>query len=247
MNVFGNYSKYYNLFYQDKNYAGEAEYVHRLIQRYASGAKSIIELGCGTGKHADLLSQKGYTIDGVDMSQTMLLEAKNKYPHIHFHHGDIRQIRLAKKTDVVISLFHVMSYQQTNEDLEKAFSTAKVHLHNGGIFIFDCWYGPAVLTDRPVVRIKHLKDESFSVTRIAEPVIYPNENIVDVNYHLFIKDKATDEVEELKETHTMRYLFKPEIEEMMKVAGFEMLTCEEWMSGKDLGFDTWNACFVVKS
>ena len=153
MNVFGNYSKYYDLLYQDKDYVGEVEYVHGLIQRYASRAKSIIELGCGTGNHANLLHQKGYVLDGIDISETMLVEARSRFPHIRFHHGDIREIKLSMKADVVISLFHVMSYQRTNEDLHKTFATVKVQLNDGGIFIFDCWYGPAVLTNRPVVRV----------------------------------------------------------------------------------------------
>ena len=42
-----------------------------------------------------------------------------------------------KKYDVVISLFHVMSYQNNNEKILKAFSTAKKHLKANGIFIFD--------------------------------------------------------------------------------------------------------------
>ena len=63
--------------------------------------------------------------------------------------GDIREIRLNKRFDTVIALFHVISYQTTNEDVTAAFETARQHLNSGGIFIFDISYGPAVLTERP--------------------------------------------------------------------------------------------------
>ena len=253
MSVFGKYSSYYNLLYKDKDYAGEVEYLHNLIQKYCQGAKSILDLGCGTGRHDLLLVEKGYSVTGVDQSEEMLAVANsqlsilNPQPSIlSFTQGDIRTIRLNKQFDTVISLFHVMSYQVSNDDLLAAFASAKAHLKPGGIFICDCWYGPAVLTDRPSVRVKRLENDTISVVRIAEPVVFPNEDTVDVNYNVFIKDKETGIVEELRETHKMRYLFKPEIDMMLRAEGLVLIHCEEWMTGKELGYNSWNAVFMVK-
>jgi SAM-dependent methyltransferase len=140
----------------------------------------------------------------------------------------------------------VISYQTTNEDLLAAFATVKAHLKPGGVFIFDCWYGPAVLSDRPTIRVKRLEDEEISVTRIAEPLMYPNDNLVDVNYQVFIKDKNTGAVEEVQETHRMRYLFKPEIDLLLGQNQCKPIECREWMSDRNPGFDTWGIYFMVK-
>lgn len=255
MTVFGKYARYYDLLYRDKDYADEVNFIHGLIQKHTPNAGSILELGCGTGRHAELLSKMGYEVLGIDMSREML-EAANRrlialeekqVARLSFDHGDIRTYRTERRFDAVVSLFHVMSYQATNKDLQGAFKTAKIHLKQGGIFIFDCWYGPAVLTDRPVVRVKRLKDETLSVTRIAEPKIHANENIVDVNYHVFIKNKTTGIVEELKETHRIRYLFKPEINFLFEQARFEFVDSVEWMTDRAPGFDTWSVYFIGKS
>jgi SAM-dependent methyltransferase len=254
MNVFGHYARYYDLLYKDKDYAGEAEYVHTLIQRHSPKARSILELGCGTAAHARLFAAKGYELHGVDRSAEMLEQARNRLGvvtpeqagRLSFSQGDVRDVRLNRKFDAVISLFHVISYQVMNADLAAAFATARAHLDKGGIFIFDCWYGPAVLTDRPVVRIKRLEDDSISVTRIAEPIMRPNENLVEVNYHVFIRDKKSKKVEELKETHRMRYLFRPEVDNFLSENGLSVIEEGEWMTGKELGFGTWGGCFVAK-
>lgn len=75
MSPFGDlYSKYYDLLYRDKNYQEETEYIHRLIQKYQTYAKEILELGCGTGRHAELLSEKGYLLYGIDRSKEMVQE-----------------------------------------------------------------------------------------------------------------------------------------------------------------------------
>ncbi len=254
MNVFGNYARYYDLLYRDKDYAGEAQFVHNLLKNYAPNTKSILELGCGTGYHAVLLAKEGYQFHGVDLSAQMLQRATDRLSHLpkslasrlEFSQGDIRTIRLNQQFDAVLSLFHVISYQTTNEDLLAAFATAKAHLKPGGVFIFDCWYGPAVLSDRPSVRLKRLEDELISVIRIADSLMYPNENLVDVNYQVFIKQKNTGVVEELQETHKMRYLFTPEIKSLFVESGFKYVESREWMTNREPGFDTWGVYFVAE-
>lgn len=246
MSVFGNYSKYYNMLYKDKEYSREVEYISNLIKRYNPDSKTILDLGCGTGRHDKLLAKCGYSVCGIDISEKMLEEANKlaEKDKLSFFKGDIRNLRLDKQFDVVISLFHVISYQTTNEDLRNTFETASKHLRNGGLFIFDCWYGPAVLNERPSVRVKRLEDENTKLLRIAEPVMYPNENLVEVNYEILVEDKQVGNYEILNETHTMRYLFKPEIESFMESADFRVEKCEEWLSGNEPGFDTWGVTFI---
>ncbi len=251
--VFGRYAEYYNLLYKDKDYAGETQYLHQLIQKHCSGASTILNLGCGTGRHDFELATTGYGVAGVDLSEEMLQIANNRLKSLDsptvdlsFVQGDIRNVRLGRKFDAVISLFHVMSYQTSNSDLIAAFSTAREHLSDNGVFVFDCWYGPAVLTDPPVTRVKRLENDLVKVLRIAEPVLHPNENIVDVNYQVFITDKATGEIEEVFETHRMRYLFVPELEYLLNEAGFKLTVVHEWMSENAPGLSSWGACFVAK-
>lgn len=254
MIVFNDYSHYYDLLYRDKDYLKEAQFIHDLIQNHIPTAKSILELGCGTGHHAALLAQQGYKLHGIDISQEMLDYADQRRSklttelasNLQFTKGDIRQVRLNQKFDVVISLFHVISYQTTNADLQAAFATAKAHLKPNGIFIFDVWYGPAVLTTPPAVRVKRLEDEIIEITRIAEPVMYPNENLVDVNYDIFIKDKKNNTITELQETHKMRYLFKPEIEMLIENSELKINNCQEWLTNENASLDTWNVYFLAK-
>jgi hypothetical protein len=124
------------------------------------------------------------------------------------------------------------------------FNTVKKHLSTNGIFIFDCWYGPAVLTDRPVVRIKRLEDNNISVTRIAEPELECKNNLVNVIYDVKIRDKNTNILHEIKETHKMRYLFNTDIDFVLNSTGLKLVHDEEWMTGKPLGFDTWGSLFI---
>lgn len=255
MSIFQKYARYYDLLYSDKNYDAESRYVRHLLQAHADDAKSLFEMGSGTGKHALFLARSGYRVLGVDRSREMCEQANEMLlsqdadiaSGLTFQTGDIRAIRLGTTFDAVISLFHVISYQTADEDLKAALSTARAHLMTNGVFLFDCWYGPAVLTDRPAIRIKRLENDEIIVTRIAEPVLHPNDNMVDVRYHAFIRDKKTDKTEELMETHRMRYLFLPEIRALLKDSGFELVFSGEWMTDRELGSHTWSSCFIGKA
>jgi SAM-dependent methyltransferase len=162
-----------------------------------------------------------------------------------FSHADARCFRLTESFDVAVSLFHVMSYQISNEDLIQAFETAHSHLKKGGVFIFDCWYGPAVIADRPRVRVKRIRDRDIEILRIADPLMHPNENVVDVNYRILIIDKVTNVTRELNERHRMRYLFKPEVDFFLRATKFSLVCCLEFLTDRRPGLNTWNVYFVA--
>jgi SAM-dependent methyltransferase len=257
VSVFEAYSQYYDLLYRDKDYAAEADYLHGLIERERPGSRTLLDLGCGTGRHDFLLAERGYRVTGVDMSADMLKVAEAERSKRlasatagappSFAQGDVRSVRLGQRFDVVVSLFHVMSYQTSNQDLMAAFGTLREHVAPGGLVLFDAWYGPTVLTDRPAVRVKRLSGDGFDVTRVAEPAFHPNENVVDVNYQIMILDRESQRTEQLRETHRMRYLFVPEVQQMLDRVGLELERAREFMTDGELGFDTWNALFIARA
>ena len=157
---------------------------------------------------------------------------------LSFGLGDVRSVRTEKVYDIVISLFHVMSYQSSNDDLLAAFDTVLTHLSPGGLFLYDFWYAPAVLIQRPEVRVKRLEDGCIKVTRIAEPVMHVNQNLVDVNYTVFIDEKSTGKIEQVYETHKMRYFSLPELQCYWQSSFVDCGTLG-WMTDRAPDMSTW--------
>ena len=251
MEVFKDYAYYYNAFYQDKDYNAEALQVDGLLKKYGKNIASIINYGCGTGRHDLELSKMGYQCTGIDMS-TLMIEiaqknAKDQRMVIDFSVADIREYEPQGKYDAVISLFHVMSYQNSNQDILAAFSAARRALEKGGIFLFDVWYGPGVLSDKPVVRVKEIEDESNRLIRIARPVMHDKENVVDVCYEVLVIEKATGNAKVINETHNMRYFFRPEVEFLLKEAGFELIDNLDCQSLKETSYESWTSYFVAQA
>lgn len=247
MDVFKAYAEFYDALYKDKDYMSEAADVSNLLKKWGRNIHSVIVYGCGTGKHDRCLKSLGYDIHGIDMSEQMVKEAVKADSEIGYEVADIREYIPKKKYDAVVSLFHVMSYQNTNEDIKKAFSSARKALNKGGIFLFDVWNGPGVLSDPPVLRVKKVETEKYDVTRIARPVTHANTNIVDVNYEMIVIEKETKLLSEIHENHHMRYFFRPEIDEYLTMEGFELEESVDCKSMEEPGFESWTVYYVAKA
>ena len=247
MNVFDRYSAYYDLFYQDKDYAAETEYVVGLIQQYAPGAGNILEMGAGTGRHAVLLAERGYQVLGVEREPGMLRRAQQRAlsgEGASFEQGDVRYVELGRRFDVCLALFHVLSYQTSDRDLRETFANVADHLQPGGLFLFDFWYGPAVLALGPEPRTKRIEYKDRTVTREALPNLDPEKPVVTVRYH-FRVTRGREWVDTFEESHRMRYLFLPELQALAQAAGMKVLREEAWLGGP-LDESRWSGCMLLQ-
>jgi len=248
MEVFNDYAYYYNIIYQDKDYKTEALQIDSLFNQYGKDIETVIDYGCGTGRHDIELSRLGYRCTGVDMSPLMIEIAKANVKEafkVNFEVADIRNYIPKRKYDAVISLFHVMSYQNTNDDMLSVVRTARSALDIGGIFLFDVWYGPGVLSDKPTVRVKEIEDEKNRIVRVARPRMHDKRNIVDVCYEIFVIEKETGNTKEVNEIHNMRYFFRPEIELFLQRSGFRLIDNIDCKTLRETDYSSWTSYFIA--
>jgi len=240
----------------NKDYIKEVEFIHDVIQNYTTEAQSILDLGCGTGYHASLLAKKGYSVHGVDLSAEMLEQAKNRIEDqtmascLSFSQGNVCSIRLNHQFDVVLALFHVVNYQLTNQDLLAIFATVKNHLKAGGIFICDVSYGPYLLKElkaRPTASLLRLEDERAkkTINYISEINFLPHENVMQVTHNLLIINQENKLLENSQETHSLRYLSKPEVSLLADICELTTIDAMAWLGQSPLETIPPSVCFVI--
>jgi SAM-dependent methyltransferase len=251
MKAFSGYARYYDLLYQDKDYAEESRFVMRQLHLFNCEPSTILELGCGTGRHASEMAQLGVSVSGVDLSADMVSVAQIESKRLgvtntSFEVGDVRSYRRREKFGAVVSLFHVMSYQISDEDLRETFVTAAEHLEKGGFFFFDFWFGPAVMADPPEKRLKQMENEFIRVKRTAVPHHDKNSETVTVLYNISIEDRETGEVEVVAEEHKLRYMFPKQLGEMAIKGGFILEKLGSWMSEDEPTERSWYAWAICR-
>jgi SAM-dependent methyltransferase len=251
---FERYSAYYDLLYRDKDYDAEAEYVARTVRSFVPNARSILEFGSGTGRHGRLLAEKGFDVYGIERSPEMVAVAKavvvpstvGGAGTFTCEVGDLCTVKVGRIFDAVISLFHVISYQTSNDALQATFRVAAAHLAFRGLFLFDVWHGPAVLSERPTARVKDVADERHRVKRSARPHLDTNRSTVNVVYQIECTDLQSGETGEFCEEHLMRYLFPTEVGLLAQGSSLRCVGTEEFLTGKPPSTSTWGVTYMLQ-
>ncbi len=175
--------KYYDLLYtaQGKNYQAETEALAGFIRSHCPHAKTVLDVGCGTGRHARILSDRfNLEVDGIDIDPNMIEVARKENPKGTFSVDDMTSFGTGKKYDVILSMFSAIAYVRTLQNVTKALTCFKDHIKSDGIIILEPWLTPDNFTGgRTFMDVA--EDGSTKVCRMAYNE--KNGNISRLNFH----------------------------------------------------------------
>ena len=137
-----------------------------IFLNYLDG-KKVLDIGCGVGNLTKYILDKGFNVDGIDLSEEMLNIAKSKYDDINFLQMNMKDIILDKKYDGIMlaySLFH-LTKQEVLEVLPKYYSL----LNNNGkmLLILQSGKGEQVI-DEPLKNGLKMFINYYSLEEIRE-------------------------------------------------------------------------------
>jgi SAM-dependent methyltransferase len=229
----GRHAELYDLFYADKPYEKEAEFVHSCLQKYSTApVRRILELACGTGAHSFLLEKKGYEVIATDYSGDMLNQARAKAEaagsRVDFRRQDMRSLDVPERPfDAVICLFDSIGYVATNENIRRVFSNVHAHLQEGGLFIFEFWHAGAMIRGYDPLRVRHFQAPQGEIVRISETQIDYKEQLCHVSYTI-IEMNANGTHQTLCETQINRFFLVQEMAFFLENANLSPL---KWYAG----------------
>ena len=247
--VFGpEYAAAYDALYHDKDYVAEVDRIEDVFSIHGTGpVRRVLDLGCGTGGHARLLAERGYQVVGVDRSAAMLERARERASGVRFELCEIADLDLGETFDAVLMMFAVLGYHAGNADVQAALRAVRRHLHPGGLFICDVWYGPAVLHEGPSERIKVIGGDEDQVIRVASGHLDERHHLCTVRYQLWRLEHGRL-AGQVREQHRMRYFFPLELELFVSEAGLELVRLGAFPGLDDEPSSaTWNAAVVARA
>jgi SAM-dependent methyltransferase len=150
-------------------YAHYSEQVTALVHKYAERpVTTLLDIGCGGGKNVFNL-KRDFDVTGLELSPTMLAQAKELNPEGTFVHGDMRSFRLNSNFDAVL-MDDAIAHMNSRADFKAAFRTAYAHLEPGGVLV--------VTPDVTGENFLQNKTTTFSATRGGVDVVFI-ENVYD--------------------------------------------------------------------
>jgi SAM-dependent methyltransferase len=231
--TFSGYARLYDAIYADKDYSAESVFVLSRLAGSGPVPGSLLELGCGTGRHLIEFAKHGIQVVGVDMSAQMVEIARERLqaqPGIagrsQVIQSDIRKLRLGSTFSAAVSLFHVMSYITDDAQLLAALGTIRSHLPTGGRLLFDFWHLPGVRRDPPSMRTRNFKFGEDVIERRVSPHWTGGSPIIDLDIE--VSGRWNGLPVQVRERHSLRAWDTEILLEKLHEAGFE---AESWGGG----------------
>lgn len=214
-NGFTFFAEHYDQFYlQRKDYENEAKIVKDIIRLERKEAKTLLDVGCGTGEHLRYFSAN-FQCMGLDINSRMIEAARRKVPNVRFRVANMINFSLKERFDTIVCLFSAIGYVQTVSNLQKTLENFRKHLNEGGTVIVEPWVfkkdfkkGHLSLDTYENERTKFVRMATSRITR-SKWLIY---------MHYLLGDKG--EIKYFTEIHKMLAADYPDYIKSFKSTGF---------------------------
>lgn len=148
--------------YTDRTELGFFEEERDAISRYFSDDDArILDVGCGTGRTTYPLSEYGFDVVGIDISERMVERARSLFPELRFEVDDVTDLGFEDdEFDYAIFAHNGIDYVHPVSERRRAFEELGRVLKPGGILVFsthNSWYRfPAIAGDLPFLKTFYL-------------------------------------------------------------------------------------------
>lgn len=202
---------WYKILYRHRDVEDAAELVLPLIRKgKLRPGHTVLDLGCGRGRHAAIFAREGMVVTGIDLSKASIEEAARKVHEAHFEVHDIREPYATEDFDAVVCLFTSLGYTNDRTDDRKAVAAAAYALKPGGIFVLDLLNGKVVARELVPSENMVIDDVHFRIERLLEGT--------DIVKRIHVQHG--EQIEEFEERVHAWSL--PEIISMIQEAGLEL-------------------------
>lgn len=218
---FAEIAEFYDLDFED--FHDDASFYQRLVELHG---ERVLELGAGTGRIAVPLAEAGAKVTGVDLSEGMLRIARERAgrAHLKLVEGDIREVRLRGRFDLVIAPLGTLQHMETPSDFVAALETMAHHLAEGGVAVVDVESPvPDDFDPRPQPLIQHWTKawRGGRVTKVVSVDAIPSEGTREVTWHYDVADAAGN-LRRVTSVFPLRTYTSPEIELGARIAGLRV-------------------------
>ena len=226
--MFSRSARIYDAIYASvRDYPREAAELDRLIQERRPGARTLLDVACGTGAHLEHL--EGYGVEGLDLDPEMLAVARERLPDVPFHEGDMAAFDLGERFDTVVCMFSSIGYVRTEERLRSAIASMARHLEPGGVLVVEPWLSPDVWMDRHVGAV-FVDDPELKIARMN---VAQREGTVSMFEFEYLVG-TPDGIERFTERHELGLFRVEQYLQAFRIAGLEAEHDQEGPMGRGL-------------
>lgn len=217
----GFHAKYYDELYSEKPYSAEARFIDaQLVARVGQSRGGLLDVACGTGRHAHEFADLGWIVTGIDISPELLGLARQRDSRLELAERDMAGFDLGKRFTAITCLFDSIGYAQTNEGVVATLEGISKHLTPHGVVAVEFLHAAtALLHNHPVKLRRRETKDGGRILRISETSIDAHHSIMTIDYELWRSHPDGSEQETWRERQFRRFFTVEEMRALMTSAG----------------------------
>jgi SAM-dependent methyltransferase len=163
-------SPYYHLLYDKRDEKEAEKFINHLVEFLNPPEDSkMLDLACGKGRHARILSELGFDVTGVDLSENSIAEAKlHESETLHFEVHDMRKPFKPETFHYVFNLFTSFGYFENEGDNILTLNSIHKNLTANGVLIHDYLNAECLLERFKQEETKVVGGVKFSINKHIE-------------------------------------------------------------------------------
>ena len=220
----------YDLFYAWKDYAGESERIEQLVRRRRPGARSLLDVACGTGAHLAHLRDRFGVVAGIDIDDGLLSVARDRLPGVPLHHADMRGFDLGRRFDVVTCLFSSIGYVETIDGVRQAVDAMARHVSDGGVLLIEPWFTPNAFDPKHLGEPLVIQAPELRAVRMNGSRVEDRRSVLDLHYLI----GRPGIVEHRREEHVLGLFTDDEMRSAIEATGMIVEHDPEGLMGRGL-------------
>ncbi|HPI72325.1 MAG TPA: class I SAM-dependent methyltransferase [bacterium] len=242
--MYDRFAPFYELEYGHKK--DDVDFYLNIVGRYGS---PVLEIGVGTGRIALSLAAQGHEVCGVDNSAPMLQIARDKVrrmdsetrKRLTLRRADMRRLRFRDAFRTAIIPFRAFLHNLSQQEQMQTLNGLHRALRPRGVLALDLFVPLYQVLARTTWQVEIPEEDLAPGVTIASSVRHtPAEQRLDIEnrYHQSNRIRRAQ--------MTYRYIFRYEMEALLRAAGFKAISCLNGFNGKPYDFFSGLMIFIAR-
>ena len=190
----------------------EVDFLIKVAKTYVKHRPVFMDAACGSGRHSNLLSMRGYKIYAFDSSSKLLRIAKKRDRKSIYKNADFRDFHFSTKVDCIFSFWEAYNYLSKKDDIRTFLGNCFNSLNENGIVILDSRNFWKTGAEKETIQNRKYQTKDYDIELSIKKRTFLNDKVHEGIFDYTLKNRKTNKLNRVIDQELVRIWQPTELE-----------------------------------